>query len=154
MRHARGGGASQTAHRLRGIEGALRRRALCARRSGVRTHVDVKCNGLRNLPRLRLDIVLNNLAPGVIRRGRIRLLSDGTAWRRLIHIRDVAKVTLAILEAPEDQVRGEAINVGANAQNYQIRELADLLSRRPAASSKWPRAPCPTSARTGSTSRN
>jgi nucleoside-diphosphate-sugar epimerase len=78
--------------------------------------------------RLRLDIVLNNLAAWSHTTGRIRLLSDGSAWRPLVHVRDVAAVTLALLEAPEDAVRGQAINVGTAAQNYKIRELAEVLS--------------------------
>jgi nucleoside-diphosphate-sugar epimerase len=80
-------------------------------------------------PRLRLDIVLNNLAAWSHTTGRIRLLSDGRAWRPLVHVRDVAKATLALLEAPEDDVRGEAVNVGSDQQNYLIRDLADQLSQ-------------------------
>jgi nucleoside-diphosphate-sugar epimerase len=79
-------------------------------------------------PRLRLDVVLNNLAAWSHTTGRVRLLSDGTAWRPLIHVRDVAKVALTVLEAPEHAVSGQAINVGSNGQNYKIRELAELLS--------------------------
>jgi nucleoside-diphosphate-sugar epimerase len=79
-------------------------------------------------PRLRLDIVLNNLAAWSHTTGRIRLLSDGTAWRPLVHVRDVAEATRAILGAPEDAVRGEAFNIGSDAQNYLIRDLAQLLS--------------------------
>ena len=79
-------------------------------------------------PRLRLDIVLNNLAAWAHTTGRIRLLSDGTAWRPLVHVRDVAKVALAMLEAPEDQIRGEAFNVGTDEQNYLVRELAEVLA--------------------------
>jgi nucleoside-diphosphate-sugar epimerase len=80
-------------------------------------------------PRLRLDIVLNNLAAWSHTTGRIRLLSDGRAWRPLVHVRDVAKATLALLEAPEDDVRGEAVNVGSDQQNYLIRDLAEQLSQ-------------------------
>ena len=80
-------------------------------------------------PRLRLDIVLNNLAAWAHTTGRIRLLSDGTAWRPLVHVRDVAKTALALLDAPEDQVRGEAFNVGSDAQNYLVRDLAQIVSR-------------------------
>src|ERR1700722_4842996 len=80
-------------------------------------------------PRLRLDIVLNNLAAWSHTTGRIRLLSDGTSWRPLIHVRDVAKAAIAILAAPEERIRGEAINVGSNEQNYLIRDLAEMLSR-------------------------
>ena len=79
-------------------------------------------------PRLRLDIVLNNLAAWAHTTGRIRLLSDGKAWRPLVHVRDVAKTTLALLDAPEEQVRGEAFNVGTDEQNYLVLDLAEVLS--------------------------
>lgn len=79
-------------------------------------------------PRLRLDIVLNNLAASAQTTGRITLLSDGSAWRPLIHVRDVAKVTGALLEAPEGTVSGEAFNVGTNEQNYIVRDLAAILA--------------------------
>ena len=80
-------------------------------------------------PRLRLDIVLNNLAAYAHTTGRITLLSDGTAWRPLVHVRDVAKTALTLLEAPEDAIRGEAFNVGTDEQNYRVRELAEILAR-------------------------
>jgi nucleoside-diphosphate-sugar epimerase len=79
-------------------------------------------------PRLRLDIVLNNLAAWSHTAGVVRLLSDGSAWRPMIHVRDVAKVARALLEAPEESIRGEAVNVGSDAQNYRIRDLAEVLS--------------------------
>jgi nucleoside-diphosphate-sugar epimerase len=79
-------------------------------------------------PRLRLDIVLNNLCAWAHTTGRIRLLSDGTAWRPLVHVQDVARVALTLLEAPEEQVRGEAFNVGTEEQNYRVRELAEVVS--------------------------
>src|SRR5262245_43895324 len=79
-------------------------------------------------PRLRLDIVLNNLAAWAHTTGRIRLLSDGMAWRPLIHVEDVARATLALLDAPEDEVRGEAFNVGTDKQNYLVRQLAEVLA--------------------------
>jgi len=78
-------------------------------------------------PRLRLDIVLNNLAAWAHTTGRIRLLSDGMAWRPLVHVEDVARATLALLEAPEEAVRGEAFNVGTDEQNYLVRQLAEML---------------------------
>ena len=79
-------------------------------------------------PRLRLDIVLNNLAGWAHTTGRIRLLSDGMSWRPLIHVRDLSRVALAILDAPDELVRGEAFNVGSNAQNYLVRDLAEVLA--------------------------
>ena len=65
-------------------------------------------------PRLRLDIVLNNLAGWAHTTGRIRLLSDGRSWRPLIHVRDLSRVALVMLEAPDELVRGEAFNVGSD----------------------------------------
>ena len=79
-------------------------------------------------PRLRLDIVLNNLAAWAHTTGRIRLLSDGMAWRPLIHVEDVARAALALLEAPEELVRGEAFNVGTDEQNYLVRDLAEIMA--------------------------
>src|SRR5262249_17728314 len=79
-------------------------------------------------PRLRLDIVLNNLAAWAHTTGRIKLLSDGTAWRPLVHIRDIAKTALGLLDAPEGTIRGEAFNVGTDDQNYRIYELAEVLA--------------------------
>jgi nucleoside-diphosphate-sugar epimerase len=79
-------------------------------------------------PRLRLDVVLNNLAAWAHTTGRIRLLSDGTAWRPLVHVRDVALVTARLLEAESALVRGEAYNVGSGAQNYLVRDLATVVA--------------------------
>ena len=79
-------------------------------------------------PRLRLDIVLNNLAAWAHTTGRIRLLSDGSAWRPMVHTRDVAKAAAALLEAPEAAIRGEAFNVGTDEQNYRVCELAKVLA--------------------------
>ncbi len=79
-------------------------------------------------PRLRLDIVLNNLAGWAHTTGRIRLLSDGSSWRPMIHVRDLSAVAAEILEAPEELIAGEAFNVGSAAQNYTIRDLAEVLA--------------------------
>ncbi|HXF97255.1 MAG TPA: SDR family oxidoreductase [Gaiellaceae bacterium] len=81
-------------------------------------------------PRLRLDVVLNNLVAWAHTTGAIRLLSDGLSWRPLVHVRDIARATLAILEAPPEAIAGEAFNIGAQDQNYLIRDLADLVRRR------------------------
>jgi nucleoside-diphosphate-sugar epimerase len=77
-------------------------------------------------PRLRLDIVLNNLVGWALTTGAVRILSDGTPWRPLVHVEDIARATVAVLEAPEDAVRGQAFNVGRDDENYQVRELAEL----------------------------
>lgn len=81
-------------------------------------------------PRLRLDVVLNNLVAWAHTTGAIKLLSDGRSWRPLVHIRDIAKATLALLAAPAADVRGEAFNIGTNEQNYLIRSLAEIVRRR------------------------
>ena len=78
-------------------------------------------------PRLRLDVVLNNLAAWAHTTGRIRLMSDGSAWRPLVHIRDISRATLALLEAPRALVHGQAFNVGSANQNVRISDLANTL---------------------------
>jgi nucleoside-diphosphate-sugar epimerase len=79
-------------------------------------------------PRLRLDLVLNNLAAWAHTTGSVRILSDGTPWRPLVHIEDIARATVALLEAPREAVHGEAFNVGADEENYQVRELAETVA--------------------------
>ena len=78
-------------------------------------------------PRLRLDVVLNNLAAWAHTTGKIRLLSDGSAWRPLVHVADIAGVTLGLLEAPREIVHAQAFNIGSAAQNVRIRDLANSL---------------------------
>jgi nucleoside-diphosphate-sugar epimerase len=78
-------------------------------------------------PRLRVDIVLNNLVAWAHTTGTVRLLSDGSAWRPLVHVEDVARAVQAVLEAPPDVVAGEAFNVGSDADNYRVRELAEIV---------------------------
>ena len=79
-------------------------------------------------PRLRLDVVLNNLAAWAHTTGRIRLLSDGSAWRPLVHVRDIARATLALLEAPRALVHDQSFNVGSANQNVRISDLANTLN--------------------------
>ena len=81
-------------------------------------------------PRLRLDVVLNNLVAWAHTTGAIRLLSDGRSWRPLVHIRDISKATATLLAAPAPDVAGEAFNIGSTEQNYLIRDLADIVHRR------------------------
>lgn len=77
-------------------------------------------------PRLRLDIVLNNLVAWALTTGRVKIMSDGTPWRPLVHLEDIALATAALLEAPRETVHAEAFNVGGSDENYQVRELAEL----------------------------
>jgi len=77
-------------------------------------------------PRLRLDIVLNNLVAWALTTGRVKIMSDGTPWRPLVHVEDIALATAALLQAPREAVHAEAFNVGGSSENYQVRELAGI----------------------------
>jgi nucleoside-diphosphate-sugar epimerase len=78
-------------------------------------------------PRLRGDLVVNNLVGWAFTTGSVYIKSDGTPWRPLVHIEDISRAFLAGLEAPRKKVHGEAFNVGRNEENYRIREVADLV---------------------------
>jgi nucleoside-diphosphate-sugar epimerase len=78
-------------------------------------------------PRLRFDIVLNNLVAWAFTSGKVMLKSDGTPWRPIVHIEDISRAFLAVLDAPAEVVRGEAFNVGRDDQNYRIREIAQIV---------------------------
>jgi len=79
-------------------------------------------------PRLRFDIVLNNLVAWAFTTSKILLKSDGTPWRPIVHIEDISRAFIAALEAPADVVFNEAFNVGQTAHNYQIRDLAEIVA--------------------------
>jgi nucleoside-diphosphate-sugar epimerase len=79
-------------------------------------------------PRLRLDIVLNNLVAWAFTTGEVRLLSDGTPWRPLVHVEDVCRAFLAVLEAPRELVHAQTFNVGGTSENYQVREIAEIVA--------------------------
>ena len=79
-------------------------------------------------PRLRFDIVLNNLVAWAFTTGKIHLKSDGTPWRPIVHIEDIARAFIAALEAPKDHVFNEAFNVGQTEHNYRIRDLAEIVA--------------------------
>ncbi|MCA9948862.1 MAG: SDR family oxidoreductase [Anaerolineales bacterium] len=79
-------------------------------------------------PRLRFDLVLNNLAAWAYTTGTVLLKSDGTPWRPIVHIQDMSRAFLAVLEAPREKVHNEAFNVGRSTENYQIREIATIVA--------------------------
>lgn len=79
-------------------------------------------------PRLRLDIVLNDLVAAAYTTGKVYIKSDGSPWRPIIHIRDIVSAVIAALEAPREIVHNQTFNVGRNDQNYRIRELADIVA--------------------------
>ena len=78
-------------------------------------------------PRLRLDVVLNNLAAWAFTTGEVRILSDGTPWRPLVHVADISRATAAILDAPREHTHLEAYNIGTGRENYQVRDLAEVV---------------------------
>jgi nucleoside-diphosphate-sugar epimerase len=79
-------------------------------------------------PRLRGDVVVNNLVAYAITTGEIRMESDGTPWRPLVHVDDFARAFLAVLEAPRETVHNEAFNVGRSEENYRISQLAEIVA--------------------------
>ena len=78
-------------------------------------------------PRLRLDIVVNNLTAVAMTTGQVRLESDGSPWRPLVHIEDISRAFLAMLEAPRELVHDQAFNVGRQEDNVQVRDIAEMV---------------------------
>ena len=79
-------------------------------------------------PRMRLDLVVNNLAAYGYTTGVVKILSDGTAWRPNVHIEDIARAVVACLESTPDDLGGNVFNVGMDSENHQVRELASIVS--------------------------
>jgi len=79
-------------------------------------------------PRLRLDIVLNDLVAAAYTTGKVYIKSDGTPWRPIVHIRDIIGAILAVLEAPQSAIHNETFNVGQTEENYRISQLADIVA--------------------------
>ncbi len=89
-------------------------------------------------PRLRVDVVVNNLVGYAHTTGEVLIQSDGTPWRPLVHVEDIAGAFLAVLEAPRELIHGEAFNIGASGENYRIRDLAEIVEQAvPAARSTF-----------------
>ncbi len=79
-------------------------------------------------PRMRFDIVLNNLAGVAWSTGEILMISDGTPWRPLVHAADIAKAIRCVLTAPREIVHDETFNVGSSDGNYQVKEIAEAIA--------------------------
>ncbi|HEX3175828.1 MAG TPA: SDR family oxidoreductase [Methylomirabilota bacterium] len=79
-------------------------------------------------PRLRADLVVNNLVGHALLTGEVRVESDGTPWRPLVHVEDIARAFVAVLEAPRELVHDEAFNVGRTEENYQVRDVARMVA--------------------------
>ncbi len=79
-------------------------------------------------PRMRFDIVLNNLAGLAWTTKEIKMISDGTPWRPLVHALDICKAIACTLEAPRDIVHNQIFNVGDTANNYRVKEIAEIIA--------------------------
>ena len=78
-------------------------------------------------PRMRFDLVLNNLVAWACTTGRVHIKSDGSPWRPIVHVEDVGRAFLAVLAAPRDTVHNQALNVGQTTENYRVRDLAEII---------------------------
>lgn len=78
-------------------------------------------------PRLRFDLVLNNLVAWAHTTGKVFLKSDGSSWRPIVHVEDIARVFVAVLQSPRELVHNQAFNVGMSEENYRVRELAEIV---------------------------
>lgn len=76
-------------------------------------------------PMFRLDLVVNNLLCCAVARGDIRIMSDGSPWRPLTHCKDIARAFIALMNAPKEKVHNLAVNIGANEENFQVKDVAD-----------------------------
>uniref|UniRef100_UPI0035651C72 NAD-dependent epimerase/dehydratase family protein n=1 Tax=Fodinibius sp. TaxID=1872440 RepID=UPI0035651C72 len=80
-------------------------------------------------PRMRFDIVLNNLSGLAWTTGVIEMISDGMPWRPLVHVRDISKAIGCTLEAPKETVHNQIFNVGDTEENFRVREIAEIVGR-------------------------
>lgn len=78
-------------------------------------------------PRIRFDLVANNLTAWAFTTGEVYLKSDGSPWRPIVHVEDISRAYIAALHAPRELVHNEAFNVGTTTENYQIREIAEIV---------------------------
>lgn len=78
-------------------------------------------------PRIRFDVVLNNLSAWAYTTGHVHMKSDGTPWRPVVHIEDISRAVAAVIAAPREAVHNQAFNVGRNSENYQIKDLARFV---------------------------
>ena len=82
-----------------------------------------------NSPSLRLDLVVNNLTASAFVTGKVKLLSDGTAWRPQLHVEDMSNAFLTVMESSEELIRGHIFNVGNNDENFKIYQIAEEVKK-------------------------
>ena len=78
-------------------------------------------------PRLRFDLVLNNLVAWAYTTGKVFLKSDGQSWRPIVHVEDISRAFISVTKAPRDLVHNQAFNVGSTTENYKVREIAEIV---------------------------
>jgi nucleoside-diphosphate-sugar epimerase len=93
----------------------------------TQTNLSAECHGLR-IVAAEGDVVVNNLAGTAFTQGSTRLQSDGSPWRPLVHVEDISRAFVALLEAPRDVIHNEAFNVGRDEDVVQIRTIAEQVS--------------------------
>ncbi len=109
-------------------------KALVERDVGAMASADFNPVFLRNAtaygpsPRMRFDIVLNDLCALAWTTRRIAMVSDGSPWRPLVHVLDICEAIYRSLEAPDEAVRGKVFNVGQDSENYRVREIAQIVA--------------------------
>lgn len=79
-------------------------------------------------PRFRIDLVVNNLTAWAFTTGRVRIMSDGKPWRPLVHVSDIAEAFVAVAEAPRDAIHNHVFNIGMTEENYQVRQVAEIVA--------------------------
>jgi nucleoside-diphosphate-sugar epimerase len=79
-------------------------------------------------PRIRFDIVVNNLTGYAHTIGKIKMLSDGSAWRPLAHVSDICRAIISVIKAPIENIHNQAFNVGSDSENYQIKDIAQIIA--------------------------
>jgi len=113
-----------------GVSKAAAEKDIDAMASAAFSPVRVRCGTVYGVsPRIRFDLVLNNLVAWAMATGMVRLKSDGTAWRPVVHVEDAARACLAIIEAPRETVHGQVYNIGQTGQNFRVIELARAVER-------------------------
>jgi nucleoside-diphosphate-sugar epimerase len=80
-------------------------------------------------PRLRVDLVVNNLVAWAVTTGKVTLMSDGRAWRPLVHIQDMSRAVVAALTASRERIHNQAFNIGREEDNWQIRNIAETVAK-------------------------
>ncbi len=78
-------------------------------------------------PRIRFDLVANNLTAWAFTTGKVYLKSDGTPWRPIVHVEDISRAYIAVLHAPLDEIHNNSYNVGTTTENYTIKEIAEIV---------------------------